>query len=148
MARSALPRGLAATFLFVLALAGGFRCKPAERSWSPQELLVDQWRLTRLGNSPIRSSSISDWTLTFSANGTWRYAGRMGGLWSGTRMRGAGTWSLKGRTLQLTVNNTVHTAIVQVSLDELILTPDPVLGSPGTGTPVVAIYERLSLPWV
>ena len=139
-----MPQRLAAAFLFVLAMAGGFRCKPNELT--PQQLLVDQWILTRLGNSTRRSSNIHDWTITFNADGTWSYDGSMRGMWF-TRMRGAGTWSLKGHTLQVTINNSVRTSIVQFSSDGLILTPDPVLVSPGTGRPVVAIYER-PIPWV
>lgn len=139
-----MPQRVAAAFLLALAMAGGLRCKPAPLT--PQQLLVGQWLLTRPGNGTLRGSNINAWSIEFDADGTWSYDGRTGWLLTGKRLRGAGTWSLKGHTLQLTIDNSVRTAIVQFSGNELILTPDPVLTSPGTGKPVVATYE-CPPPW-
>ena len=115
-------------------------CSPRETSFGDQ--LVGAWHLETLGGTPAADSAIRQWTIIFRPDGSWSYAGWLKGPWQGMHVSGQGTWKLTRRTLEFTAGNSSGAAVIDVSRDALVLTPDPVLTSSKGGGAVSATYRR------
>ena len=135
------PKQLKRAFV-VAFLACICACSPESRQAKANERLIGKWRLVSLGGRPVQDTAVREWSVTFTPDGKWRYAGWLKGKWQGMHLSGAGRWKLTKSTLEYTAGDASGAAVIAVSASELTLTPDPVLTSPRGGNPIMSTYRR------
>jgi hypothetical protein len=137
-------KGSTAIALAVLLLVLGCNGPGRERVTDPAVQLAGTWSLATVDGQPPATVNVKNWELTIDRNGKWSSAGEMQGPWAGMHLSGDGTWKVTapGR-IQYTAGEAHGTLSFQLTANNLILSPDPVLVKPGKPSSVVAVYERM-----